>query len=376
VSAERELLARLQQVLAEADVDVDGLVAAAWEEAQDEVRTTLRRLFTHDLLRRALATFDAPPTGPGAGTVDDAAPADPAPADPAPADPAPAGAPAADPVAADVPEATPPAPEASAVGEVDGTATYLFGIVRADAPPHAAQDLQLPGGGPIRGFEVGSVRAVVCDVDPGAFASLQDPSADDLELLATAAYAHDALLADLAQQGPVLPLRLGTVVADDDTLREVLGRHERTLVSELDRLAGHAEWAVTVHLLEDPSEAATSTGPDEALTGRDYLQRRREALDLRGERWRTQEAVAGAVHATVAGLAVDAEVVGSRPLEEGAPPLLHGVYLVADDRWPELERTVDELRAAHPSASIEISGPWPPYHFTAVELDADDLANP
>jgi hypothetical protein len=372
VSAERELLARLQQVLAEADVDVDGLVAAAWEEAQDEVRTTLRRLFTHDLLRRALATFDAPPAGPAAGTVDDAPPAD-----PAPPDPAPAGAPAADPVAADVTDPTLPAPEASAVGEVDGTATYLFGIVRADALPHAAQDLQLPGAGPIRGLEVGPVRAVVCDVDPGAFAALQDPSADDLELLATAAYAHDALLADLAQQGPVLPLRLGTVVADDDTLRRVLAGHAPTLVSELDRLDGHAEWAVTVHLLEDPSDtAASEADADEALTGRDYLQRRRKALDLRDERWRTQEAVAGAVHARLAALAVDDEVVGSRPLEDGAPPLLHGVYLVADDRWPELERTVDELRAAHPSASIEVSGPWPPYHFTAVELDAADLASP
>jgi hypothetical protein len=352
VSAERELLARLQQALAEADVDVDGLMDAAWAEARDEVRTTLRRLFTHDLLRRALATLEGA-SPPPVREVDEVATAD------------------------EAAHAT-PTPVAAPVGEVDSTATYLFGIVRADAPLHAAEDLQLPGAGPIRSLEVGAVRAVVCDVDPGAFASLRDPSADDLELLATAAYAHDALLAGLAQQGPVLPLRLGTVVADDDTLRGVLARHERTLASELDRLDGHAEWAVTVHLLEDASDAAASDvgSDDEALTGRDYLQRRREALDLRGERWRTQEAVAGAVHARVAALAVDAEIVGSRPLEDGAPPLLHGVYLVADDRWPELERAVDDLRAAHPNASIEVSGPWPPYHFTAVELDADDLASP
>jgi hypothetical protein len=349
VSAERELLARLQQVLAEADIDIDGLVDAAWDEAREEVRTTLRRLFTHELLGRALGTLEGRPASPPVPETGAVAP----------------------------PTAGPEPTGVVEEGEATGTATYLFGIVRAEAPPHAAQDLQLPGAGPIRGLEIGTVRAVVCDVDPGAFASLQDPSADDLELLATAAYAHDALLADLAQQGPVLPLRLGTVVADDDTLLGVLARHERTLASELDRLAGHAEWAVTVHLLEDDAAAAGDAGPDtEARSGRDYLQRRREALDLRGERWRTQEAVAGAVHARVAALAVDAEVVGSRPLEDGVPPLLHGVYLVADERWPELERTVDELRAAHPSASIEVSGPWPPYHFTAVELDADDLARP
>jgi hypothetical protein len=352
VSAERELLARLQQVLAEADLDVDGLVDAAWDEAREEVRTTLRRLFTHDLLRRALASLEGspvpPPTTPPVDEVDAAHDAH------------------------EVDEVD----ETHDVLEEDGTATYLFGIVRADAPPPAAHDLQLPGAGPIRGLEVGALRAVVCDVDPGAFASLQDPTADDLELLATAAYAHDALLADLAEQGPVLPLRLGTVVADDATLREVLTRHASTLASELDRLDGHAEWAVTVHLLEDPSDVSSdATGSvGEASTGREYLQRRREALDLRGDRWRAQEAVASAVHTRLAALAADAEVVASRPLEDGAPPLLHGVYLVADDRWPELERAVDDLRAAHPGTSIEISGPWPPYHFTAVELDADDLA--
>jgi hypothetical protein len=369
VSAERELLARLQQALAEADVDVDGLLDAAWTESRDEVRTMLRRLFTHDLLRRALATLEGQPTTPPpVHGVDEVAAVDEAPhVAPTPGTPADDGAPHVAPTTGKAPD-----------DEVDGAATYLFGIVRGDAPALAAEALQLPGAGPIRGLEVGTVRAVVCDVDPGAFASLQDPSADDLELLATAAYAHDALLADLAQQGPVLPLRLGTVVADDDTLRRVLARHERTLVSELDRLDGHAEWAVTVHLLEDPSDAgANDVGPaGEALTGRSYLQRRREALDLRGERWRTQEAVAGAVHARLAALAVDAEIVGSRPLEDGVPPLLHGVYLVSDERWPELERAVDDLRAVHPSASIEVSGPWPPYHFTAVELDADDLASP
>jgi hypothetical protein len=353
VSAERDLLARLKQVLAEADVDIDGLVDAAWNEAREEVHTTLRRLFTHDLLRRALATFEGePPTAP-AHEVDETPHRTPAP-QPAPVD------------------------EGDEVDEVAGTATYLFGIVRTDAPRPTTQDLELPGAGPIRGLEVGAVRAVVCDVDPSAFASLQDPTADDLELLAAAAYAHDALLADLAEQGPVLPLRLGTVVADDATLREVLTRHAPTLVSELDRLDGHAEWAVTVHLLEDPTEAAPGdTGSaGEPSTGRDYLQRRREALDLRGDRWRAQEAVASAVHTRLAALAVDAEVVGSRPLEDGAPPLLHGVYLVADGRWPDFEGAVDDLRAGHPGTSIEISGPWPPYHFTAVELGADDLARP
>jgi hypothetical protein len=357
VSAERELLARLQQALTDADVDVDDLVEAAWDQAREDVQVTLRRLFAHDLLRRALDTIEA-------ADADRARPITRSGADGSP------------PTASPVVEGSDRTDEGVSPGTT-GTATYLFGMVPADAPPLAATELQLPGAGPVRHVEVGAVRAVVCDVDPGAFAQLRDPSADDLELLATAAYAHDALLAELAQLSAVLPLRLGTVVADDGTLRDVLARHEAALFAELDRLAGHAEWAVTVHLLDEP-DATTTDDADEAGadSGREYLQRRREVLDVRGERWRAQEEVAAAVHGRLAVLAAETEVVGSRPLEDGSPPLLHAVYLLADQRWPDFERAVDEVREAHPRASIEVSGPWPPYHFTNVELGADDLATP
>jgi hypothetical protein len=54
VSAEGELLARLQRAIADAEIDVGPLLDEAWQEARDDVRTTLRRLFTHELLRRSL----------------------------------------------------------------------------------------------------------------------------------------------------------------------------------------------------------------------------------------------------------------------------------------------------------------------------------
>jgi hypothetical protein len=60
--------------------------------------------------------------------------------------------------------------------------------------------------------------------------------------------------------------------------------------------------------------------------------------------------------------------VSTRPVKDVAPPLLHGVYLVADGAVGELEAVVAALREEHPEAVIEIGGPWPPYHFSAVEL--------
>jgi hypothetical protein len=168
----------------------------------------------------------------------------------------------------------------------------------------------------------------------------------------------------------VLPLRLGTVVADDESAAELLHRHGEALRAELDRIEGHAEWTVTVRAL-DPQPDVDTEAPAPASSGTDYLDHRRTQLRARESRRDGRARLAGSIHDRLAATAADADVVTSRPMEEGPPPLLHGVYLVERTRLPRLEEEVEELRAAHPDALIELSGPWPPYHFTSVRLGAE-----
>jgi hypothetical protein len=344
VSDERDLLRQVQEVLAAADVEVGELVQGAWEDAQTEVRATLRRLMARDLLSRSLSTLqgEAPVTPPA--RHDPAAPE-------ATEDPASQRAEAH----TDLGATTPLTDDAA-------TATYLFGVVTAHTPLPRTELPRLPGGGPLRLLGSGPLAALVCDVDPATFEALRDPGPDGLDVLATAAHAHDAILARFVD-APVLPLRLGTVLADDGTVEEVLRRHGDTLRAELERITGVAEWAVTVQAPDADDEAAA----DQAATGGDYLRQRQAALHERDRRWARQEELAAAIHAPLSGCAVEATEVGSRPLEV-APPLLHGVYLVADDARSRFESTVAYLRSEHPEAVIEVTGPWPPYHFTSVDL--------
>jgi hypothetical protein len=350
VSAERELLERLQEALASADVQVDDLVEAAWAEARIEVQATLRRLFTHDLLGRVLASLEgsapAPPPRPG---------------------PDPAPAPAQD---APVPAQGLVPPTAS-----ERVATYLFGIVATGSRLPDPDGRPVPGGGPLRSVEVGRVEAVVCDVDPTTFDGLAEAGPDGLEVLAATAYAHDGLLAELAASTTVLPLRLGTVLPDDGTVRTLLADSEPTLVAELERLAGRAEWAVTVRLLDAPEEVPPTSDVG-APSGQDYLRQRQRERQARDERWRLRQELAESVHRQLAAAASDATTVGSRPIEDATPPLLHGVYLLDADQVPGFEAAVDGLRAAHPAAVLEVSGPWPPYHFSRVELGAGGAVSP
>jgi hypothetical protein len=195
--------------------------------------------------------------------------------------------------------------------------------------------------------------------------TLEDLSPDDLDDLAAAAHAHDEVLARVAAQAPVVPLRLGTVLADDGVVSELLAANGEVLGAELDRFEGHAEWAVVVRIPDREPEAAASE--TEAGSGGDYLRRRQASLSAREGRWEARTRLADEVHERLSRFAVAADVVERRPLEQ-VPPALHGVYLLAWDRIGPFEDAVDEARTAHPEAIIEATGPWPAYHFTSVDL--------
>jgi hypothetical protein len=366
VSREQDLLRDIQAVLASAEVDVSELIEGAWADAQQEVRATLRRLMSRDLLGRALA-------GLGGDEGTSTAPSAPAPevdersegprGHAASATLASTPAPEPEPPVV-APEPEPPVVPAAPPG---ATATYVFGIVGPHAELPRRGLPRLPGGTPPRLLAVEGAQALVCDVDPATFESLREPGPDGLELLAAAAHTHDAVLARFVD-ATVLPLPLGTVFTDDGTVTRLLDRHAAQLRAELERLTGTSEWAVTVRTVEDaPHDEAA--GPP--ASGRDYLEARRAARRQREERWAEQERLVDDLHGPLTACAVDAQQIASRPLEEATPPLLHGVYLVADDARDRFASTVAYLRAEHPGTIVEVTGPWPPYHFAALDLTND-----
>ena len=366
-SSEREVLEQLQRRLAAADVDAAGLVEEAWAQARDDVRATLQRLMTHDLLERCLRQLDdaAPPDG-GAEPERSAADVSGARSVPvAPTAPDEAGA-AAEFVAADEPEEERD-PEHRPPHPADQRRTYVYGIADATlAVPSSVPGMV--GGGAPRLLTQDGVTALVCDVDPATFEVLREPGPDGLETLASAAHAHDATLATVAAQHTVLPLPLGTVVLDDEAVLRLLAAHREQLRAELERLAGLSEWAVTVQLLQDPG-APEEPPADEAMSGRDYLRARQEARTARESRWEVRDRIARELHETLAATASAADTVGSRPVEEVAPPLLHGVYLIPETGLSRFHATVEHLRSRYHEAIIEVTGPWPAYHFTSVRLD-------
>jgi hypothetical protein len=174
----------------------------------------------------------------------------------------------------------------------------------------------------------------------------------------------------------VLPLRLPGIYRDDAELQGLLGDQEEPLTRRLQFVAGHDEWGVHVHLVEDAAQEAP-----EAASGRDYLmQRKAQAAGRDAAREERQRLLTEAY----AGLAqVSTSSVLNRPQDRALsgredPMLLNSAHLVAKEGQQQFFARADEVSRGllEPAGMVmEISGPWPPYNFAAPATDGNGASD-
>ena len=202
---------------------------------------------------------------------------------------------------------------------------------------------------------------VVAEVAPARFDRIDTLDPVD-GALAELAREHDTVVRSVFRHGPVLPLRFGTVLDGEAAALRLLEAAYEQARDCLDEVDGHREWGVRVRHTEP---AATSTPDAAGLTGTQYLVRRRERLKAIQ---RAREDVVGAAERLENALRRHAADSIERARPHGV--LVNTAYLVRTGReaafHAEFEWFARELRAA--GATVETSGPWPPYSFTDVEL--------
>lgn len=203
---------------------------------------------------------------------------------------------------------------------------------------------------------------VVAGVDAARFDRVDTLEPQD-STLAELVREHDAVVRAVFRHGPVLPLRFGTLLDGEDAAVRLLRlgyERARACLADVD---GHREWGVRVR---QPGPAAPSPLPDSGLTGTQYLAQRRQKLKADQRSRFDVAAVAERLrddlrrHAT------------GRVDRTRAPGVLVDVaYLVPTAGegafHSEVRRFAEELREH--GATVETTGPWPPYSFTGFELE-------
>jgi hypothetical protein len=265
-----------------------------------------------------------------------------------------------------VPAAAPePRPAATRDDDEPGAALYAYGITTATTP--LPDDVEaLTGDAPLRPVTADDLALLVSAVHPEQL-RVDEDDLSETGRLATLARGHDAVVRAAALRGPVLPLRFGTVVADETAARRLLAEHAPAARARLREIGTAREWGVKlVRRLDQPVPVGSRSSDRAGVTGTEYLARRRRALD--------RSEVAEAAAQSAADLLLEAlEPHVTQSVRRGGAPgsslLLDLAVLVESDDEAGFLATAGELRQRlEPDAlELEVSGPWPPYSFASLE---------
>src|SRR5438067_250898 len=141
-------------------------------------------------------------------------------------------------------------------GHKAGQVVWVYAITDCLVPDQLS-GLTGVAGERVRAVTEAGLTAIVGSVDAGKFGEHARPALlSDLASIERIGRAHHQVIACVATDGPVLPLRLATVYPDDQTVRSLLGRSSAEFSVMLESFRGTEEWGVKVYLgaATDPRE--------------------------------------------------------------------------------------------------------------------------
>jgi hypothetical protein len=252
------------------------------------------------------------------------------------------------------------APQAPDPAEAQGT--YVYGIVRAGASLDALErDEGLP---PVRLVEAGDLAALVSD-------SPERATRDSV-------LGHGRVLEAALEGSPVVPLRYGLVLTDEDAVRsEILEAHRDELAQLLERFDGRVQMTLKVYYREDAVVAAILAENPQLAQLRDATRGRPEEATYK-ERVRLGESLNKAIEQRriadgkeiLEGLRSLAEAVGLEGPEDELM-VAHVVFLLKRDEVGEFDLALEEIAQERAELMrFRLIGPMPAYHFIEFQEPA------
>jgi hypothetical protein len=169
---------------------------------------------------------------------------------------------------------------------------------------------------------------------------------------------HARVIADCFQHSTVLPFRFGTVFQDDESLRKSIRSNQRQFQGNLERLHGKTEMHLKIHVDACCTKEFEKHLPLEGV-GKEYLSNLRENATRQRERQTRARAVSFQMHRMFSPL--DEEV--SCRMTESGKMLLDVAHLIDRKCVERYQNKFATTSAMMRECHLQLSGPWPPYHF-------------
>ena len=223
----------------------------------------------------------------------------------------------------------------------------------------------------------GPIAAVISRVSLERFPPerLEGKTAEDIRWLGEVATRYNEIICQVSSGSAVLPLRLGTLFSSLDSLRVALVRSRSTVADFLLQLGDRQEWGVKLYLSKMRMEAMPAHEglppphfSNPPRSGTDYLTRKKAQIDGRRELRAAAYRSVQTVEQRLTGIAdhccrirnLSGELTGRN--EE---MVFNAAYLLSPSGKDEWLNTLNSVSRDidGKGLSLEISGPWPPYHF-------------
>jgi hypothetical protein len=264
----------------------------------------------------------------------------------------------------------------------DGHVVWVYAITD-DLKPGQLTGLTGVAGEPVRAVTEAGLSAVVGSVDARVFGDEARASLlSDLASIERLGRAHHQVIACVAAESPVLPLRLATVYPDDPTVRGLLAGGSAEFTVTLESLRGTEEWGVKVYLgpagqTPDGTAADAVTAPQDAVPGPDagpFMGADGPTLPGGSPAKAAPDrndvaACAEVIDRALSGIAVAARrEPAADPRYDGPEQwlVLNAAYLLNSDRAGEFTAIAQALGRVHEGLRADLTGPWPPYSFAEL----------
>jgi hypothetical protein len=169
---------------------------------------------------------------------------------------------------------------------------------------------------------------------------------------------HARVIAECFQHSTVLPFRFGTVFGDDDSLRKSIRSNQRQFQNNIDKLRGKTEMHLKIFVDDCCGHTVEKHLPTESV-GREYLSNLRESASRQRERQTRARAVSFQMHRLF--MPLDEEV--SCRLTESGKMVLDVAHLIDRKYVERYQNKFSTTSAMMRECQMQLSGPWPPYHF-------------
>jgi len=260
------------------------------------------------------------------------------------------------------------------------TTIYVYGVVRTeDVNKDAFEGMEgISADSDIQFLSCGRMTAIVSQLQDESFSPFAIRSTmRDTEWLKEHVAQHAGILAEVKDFMTVIPLRFGCVFSLPEEVKTFIDERESLLLESLDRLNNKSEFGIRVlcnvellrkRLADDASSTESLTGMPAGVAS--FLQSNQEnAEDSMGD---FVSSLSSRIYGDLkrgSSEALRKEILIAES-DSGDHVLLNATFLVAQAKEAQFRSKALSLASEYESQGIqiEVSGPWPPYHF--VDLDS------